>query len=71
MQARIMLVGLGRNNVSTFVAGILTNKKQTSWETKRGTKHSNFQASFTQCAIAHAGFQYMKKLVNCKIFSTN
>ncbi len=28
-----------------------------------------YQASFTQCATAHAGFQYMKKLVNCKIFS--
>ena len=65
----VMLVGLGGNNGSTFVAGILANKKQTSWETKRGTEHSNFQASFTQCATAHASFQYMKKLVNCKMFS--
>jgi myo-inositol-1-phosphate synthase len=53
-----MLVGLGGNNGSTFVAGILANKKQTSWETKRGTEHANFHASFTQCATAHVGFQY-------------
>ena len=43
----VMLVGLGGNNGSTFVAGILANKKQTSWETKRGTEHANFHASFT------------------------
>ncbi len=43
-------------------------QKQTNWETKRGTEYSNFQASFTQCATAHASFQYMKKLVNCKMF---
>ena len=54
----VMLVGLGGNNGSTFVAGILANKKQTSWETKRGTEHANFHASFTQCATAHVGFQY-------------
>ena len=52
-----MLVGLGGNNVSTFVAGILANKKQTNWEKKRGTEHPNFQTSFTQCATAHASFQ--------------
>ena len=66
-----MLVGLGGNNVSTFVAGILANKKQTNWETKRDTEHSNFQASFTQCATAHASFQYMKNWSTARCFQTN
>lgn len=30
----IMLVGLGGNNGSTFVAGILANKNKLHWETK-------------------------------------
>jgi len=30
----VMLVGLGGNNGSTFVAGILANKKNLTWETK-------------------------------------
>jgi myo-inositol-1-phosphate synthase len=33
----VMLVGLGGNNGSTFTAGILANKFQTTWESKRGT----------------------------------
>ena len=32
----VMLVGLGGNNGSTFVAGILANKKKLMWETKQG-----------------------------------
>lgn len=30
----VMLVGLGGNNGSTFLAGILANKKMIEWETK-------------------------------------
>jgi myo-inositol-1-phosphate synthase len=33
----IMLVGLGGNNGSTLVAGIIANKKKLSWDTKNGT----------------------------------
>ena len=54
----VMLVGLGGNNGSTFVAGILANKKKTSWETKNGIQHPNFHGSFTQSATAHVGFKY-------------
>jgi len=43
----VMLVGLGGNNGSTFVAGILANKKKQSWETKAGMMHPNFHGSFT------------------------
>lgn len=54
----VMLVGLGGNNGSTFVAGILANKKKQSWETKNGIQHPNFHGSFTQSATAHVGFKY-------------
>jgi len=57
----VMLVGLGGNNGSTFTAGILANKKNTSWETKRGVEHPNFHGSFTQSATTHVGYQYDEK----------
>ncbi len=43
----VMLVGLGGNNGSTFVAGLLANKKKLEWETKTGIHTSNFYGSFT------------------------
>jgi len=52
----VMLVGLGGNNGSTFTAGILANKKEQSWETKRGIEHPNFHGSFTQSATTHVGY---------------
>jgi myo-inositol-1-phosphate synthase len=54
----VMLVGLGGNNGSTFVAGILANKKKQSWETKNGIQHPNFHGSFTQSATCHVGFKF-------------
>lgn len=42
-----MLVGLGGNNGSTFVAGILANKHKLKWDTKNGTQSANFYGSFT------------------------
>lgn len=56
-----MLVGLGGNNGSTLVAGILANKQQLSWETKNGNVQANFYGSFTQCATAHVGFKHDDK----------
>ena len=53
-----MLVGLGGNNGSTLVAGILANKNKLSWESKNGKQEANFYGSFTQCATAHVGFKY-------------
>jgi len=43
----VMLVGIGGNNGSTFVAGVLANKKKMEWETKQGTQKANFYGSFT------------------------
>lgn len=42
-----MLVGLGGNNGSTFLAGILANSKKLEWESKTGTWKANFFGSFT------------------------
>lgn len=53
----VLLVGLGGNNGSTLVAGILANKKRLSWETKNGTVSANFYGSFTQSATCHVGFR--------------
>ena len=52
----VMLVGLGGNNGSTFVAGILANKKRMTWSSRNGEMSANFYGSFTQCATAHVGF---------------
>ena len=57
----VMLVGLGGNNGSTFVAGILANKKKQTWETKRGVQHPNFHGSFTQAATTHVGYKHDEK----------
>ena len=56
-----MLVGLGGNNGSTMVAGILANKKKLKWETKNGEVEANFYGSFTQCGTAHVGFKFNKE----------
>ena len=52
-----MLVGLGGNNGSTLVAGILANKNKLEWETKNGTVKANYYGSFTQSATCHVGFK--------------
>lgn len=43
----VMLVGLGGNNGSTFVAGILANKKKMTWPTRTADVEANFYGSFT------------------------
>lgn len=53
----VLLVGLGGNNGSTLVAGILANKHKLAWETKNGTVNANFFGSFTQSATCHVGFK--------------
>jgi myo-inositol-1-phosphate synthase len=53
-----LLVGLGGNNGSTLVAGILANKKKISWESKNGIQTANFYGSFTQSSTVHVGFKH-------------
>lgn len=57
----VMLVGLGGNNGSTLVAGILANKHKLQWEAKCGTMNANFYGSFTQSATCHVGFRQDEK----------
>jgi myo-inositol-1-phosphate synthase len=54
----VMLVGLGGNNGSTFVAGIIANKKGLTWAAKAGEQKANFYGSFTQSATTHVGFNF-------------
>lgn len=60
-QLGVMLVGLGGNNGSTFVAGMLANKGNMSWLTKNGEQKANFFGSFTQSATTHVGFKHDEK----------
>ena len=54
----VMLVGLGGNNGSTFVSGILANKGDLTWATRNGEQRANFYGSFTQSATTHVGFKF-------------
>ena len=42
------MVGLGGNNGSTILGGILANKYKLSWNTKKGQQHANMLGSMTQ-----------------------
>ena len=57
----VMLVGLGGNNGSTLVAGILANKKKLSWETRQGTVSANYYGSFTQSSTVHLGYKFNER----------
>merc|ERR1719295_867127 len=50
-----MLVGLGGNNGSTFMAGVLANKQKLAWRTKEGVEHSNWFGSLTQASTVRLG----------------
>ena len=51
----LMLVGLGGNNGSTCVAGVIANKLKMQWETKNGTKNANYWGSLTQASTSRLG----------------
>lgn len=51
----VMLVGLGGNNGSTVVAGILANKLNITWETKNGVAKPNYFGSLTQATTIRIG----------------
>ena len=38
----VMIVGLGGNNGSTFVAGIVANREGISWRTRTGIQRPNY-----------------------------
>eukprot|EP00803_Ostreobium_quekettii_P004720 evm.model.scf_1837.1 EVM.evm.TU.scf_1837.1 scf_1837:14185-20766(-) len=51
----VLLVGLGGNNGTTLVGGILANKHGLSWMTKDGLKRPNYYGSLTQAAACRLG----------------
>ena len=51
----VMLVGLGGNNGTTVVAGVLANRKGMSWETREGAKQANYLGSLTQSSVVRLG----------------
>jgi myo-inositol-1-phosphate synthase len=51
----VMIVGLGGNNGSTFVASVLANKLGMTWNTKEGLQHPNYYGSVTQASTVRLG----------------
>lgn len=57
----LMLIGLGGNNGSTLVAGLLAHKHNVSWESKTGMHTPNYYGSFTQCGTTKVGMRRLPK----------
>ncbi|KAG1702404.1 Inositol-3-phosphate synthase 1-A [Nymphon striatum] len=51
----VMLVGWGGNNGTTVTAAIIANKLGLTWQTKEGTKASNYFGSITQASCVSLG----------------
>jgi len=51
----VMLVGLGGNNGSTVVAGIIANREKITWRTNRGVQEPNYFGSVTQASTLRLG----------------
>lgn len=54
-KAGVMLVGLGGNNGSTVVAGIIANRERITWRTKEGVQKPNYWGSLTQATTVRLG----------------
>ena len=51
----VMIIGWGGNNGTTVTNGILANKLNLKWETKRGEVKANYHGSLTQCSTSYLG----------------
>jgi myo-inositol-1-phosphate synthase len=45
-----MMVGIGGNNGTTILGGIIANRDKLSWHTKKGIQHANMLGSMTQAS---------------------
>jgi myo-inositol-1-phosphate synthase len=45
-----MMVGIGGNNGTTILGGIIANRDKLSWQTKKGIQHANMFGSMTQAS---------------------
>jgi len=50
-----MLVGMGGNNGTTIIGGLLANKHKISWRTKKGEHQANMYGSMTQNSTMKVG----------------
>ena len=57
----VMLVGMGGNNGSTFVAGLLAHQQLTTWESKEGPQKVEFFGSISQMGAVHIGYDRHNK----------
>lgn len=46
----LLMVGFGGNNGSTILGGLLANKNQVTWNTKKGEQRASMYGSMTQCS---------------------
>jgi len=51
----VMLVGMGGNNGSTLIAGVIANREGICWRTKSGVQTPNFYGSLTQASTLRIG----------------
>jgi len=51
----VMIVGLGGNNGSTVVAGIIANREKITWRTNKGVQQPNYWGSVTQASTLRLG----------------
>jgi len=51
----VMLVGLGGNNGSTVVAGVIANREGITWRTNKGVQTPNYWGSVTQSSTLRLG----------------
>ena len=50
-----LIVGLGGNNGSTLVAGVMANREGITWRTARGIQRPNYYGSVTQASTVRIG----------------
>ena len=60
----VMIVGIGGNNGSTLVAGLLANKLSLTWENKTGKNVTEFLGSLSQVGTVHLGYTDKNKPVS-------
>jgi len=51
----VMIVGLGGNNGSTVVAGVIANREKITWRTNKGVQQPNYWGSVTQASTLRLG----------------
>jgi len=51
----IMLVGLGGNNGSTLLGGVIANREGITWKTKEGVRAPNYWGSLSQSSTCRVG----------------